>query len=127
MRATTALAALLAITSCGMGVKVTRLGPDRGIPPRPSDCAVEFLDKAPARAHEEIAELESHVTTVPREGPLVVLREPACRLGADAVIVTRNFVTNMFGHVMVAGTAIRWIPEAASPFPEDGKPAPTSD
>ena len=126
MRPTIALA-LLALTGCGAGVKVTRLGPDRGLAPRPADCQVEMLYKTTTRPHEEIAELETHVTNVPKEGALSVLREPACRLGADAVIVTRNFVTNMFGHVMVAGTAVRWVAEPSSPFPEDVKPVPTSD
>ncbi len=122
------LAALLALAGCG-AVKVTPLGPDAGIAPKPRDCALEFLDKAPERPYGEMAELESHVTNVPRDGPLEVLREPACRLGADAVIVTRNFVINYLGHTMVAGTAIRYRPEAPPPPPppqDTGQPPPVT-
>ena len=128
MRPTTALTALLAMTACGVGVKVTRVDPDSGIAPRPSDCAIEFLDEAPQRDHDEIAELSTHLTVIPRAGPLEVLREPACRLGADAVVVTRRFVTNEMGHMVVAGTAIRYRVEAAPPPRQEGdRPAPMTD
>jgi hypothetical protein len=117
-------AALLVLSGCG-AVKVTRLGPDTGVAPKPRDCAIEFLDKNPERAHDEIAELSSHVTNVPPGGPLEVLREAACRLGADAVVVTRNLVLNELGHVLVAGTAIAYRAEVAPPpRPEADQPAP---
>lgn len=122
-----AAAALLALAGCA-GVKVTRTGPDAGIAPKPSDCAIEFLQKAPQRPYDGLADLESHVTNVPPAGALQVLREPACKLGADAVIVTRNFVINYLGHTMVAGTAIRYRPEAPPPpQPEEaGQPPPAT-
>jgi hypothetical protein len=121
------LAALLALTGCG-AVKVTRLSPDAGTAPRPPDCALEFLDKAPERAYDEVAELDSHLTAIPPGGPLEVLREPACRLGADAVVVIRRFVTNELGHMLVAGTAIKYRAEVAPPpRQEGGQPAPLTD
>ncbi len=118
------VAALLSLAACG-AVKVTRLDTVDAAA-KPDDCAIEFLTKAPGRAYDEIAELDSHVTNVPRDGPLEVLREPACRLGADAVIVTRNFVINMLGHVHVAGTAIRYRVEPAPPPPPAPDQAPTT-
>ncbi len=125
-QAAAATAALLALAACG-AVRVTRLSPDAAVPAKPRDCALEFLGKAPERGYDEIAELESHVTNVPRDGPLEVLREPACGLGADAVIVTRNFVINVLGHVHVAGTAIRYRVEPAPPPPPPAGPAPATD
>ncbi len=124
MKTAAGLAALLALAGCG-AVKVTPLGPEAGRAPKPRDCAIEFLDRTPGRAHDEIAELHSLVTSVPPAGPLEVLREAACRLGADAVVVTRKFVTNQLGHVLVAGTAIAYRVEVAPPpRPEADQPAP---
>jgi len=121
------LAAFLALTGCG-SVKVTRLAPDAATAPRSGDCAIEFLDKAPERPYDEVADLDSHLTVIPPGGPLEALREPACRLGADAVVVTRKFVTNELGHVLVAGTAIRYRVEPAPPPPQEGgQPAPLTD
>lgn len=119
-----ALAALLvALAGCaGGGIKVIRTT-DEKFAARPADCPLEFLQKAPRdRAFTEIAELESHVTNPPigGMGALEVLRPQACELGADAVVVTRNFVTNEFGHVLVAGTAIKFKDEPPAPPP----PAP---
>ncbi|HEY6105415.1 MAG TPA: hypothetical protein VIV59_05510 [Anaeromyxobacteraceae bacterium] len=124
--AVAATAALLALAGCG-AVKVTRLSPGDAASAKPRDCALEFLGKAPERAYDEIAELDAHVTNVPRDGPLEVLREPACELGADAVIVTRNFVINVLGHVHVAGTAIRYRVEPAPPPPPPAGQAPVTD
>jgi hypothetical protein len=84
-------------------------------PPRPKDCDLAFVFKAPDRAYDELAELETHVTAPPREGALEVLRPKACQLGADALIVTKNQVLNELGHTLVAGTAIKFRPLAPAP------------
>jgi hypothetical protein len=101
------------VAGCGF-VKVTPSGSDLRLEPRPKDCGIEFLEKAPERAYQEIADLQAHVTSPPAGGADEVLREKACELGADAVVVTRKFVTNAYGHVLVAGTAIKYV-EAARP------------
>jgi hypothetical protein len=101
------------VAGCG-SVKVTPSGSDLRLEPRPKDCGIEFLEKAPERAYQEIADLQAHVTSPPAGGADEVLREKACELGADAVVVTRKFVTNAYGHVLVAGTAIKYV-EAARP------------
>jgi hypothetical protein len=115
--------ALLALAGCGgLGVKVTPIGPEAAFAPRPDGCAVEFLQKRPARPHDDLAELTTHLTVIPEAGPLEALREPACRLGADAVVVTRRFVINELGHTLVAGVAIRYRaePPAAAETPPSG-------
>jgi len=115
-----AVAAVVAVAvGCG-SVKVVPLGSGLEITPRPPDCAIEFLEKAPDREYESLASLEAHVTSPGPLGPLEVLRKPACQVGADAVIVARSFVTNHLGHVLVAGTAIRY--REASPPPEQPEP-----
>ena len=122
-------AALLAAAALGAcsSVKVTPSSGSARYDPKPKGCSVEFLKKEPGRTYQELAELESHVTSPPREGALEVLRDKACELGADAVIVKRNFVTNDMGHVLVAGTAIKFVeppqPPEAEPL-EPEKPLP---
>lgn len=121
MRPRLALAASLlgALTACSP-VRVKPSGVE-GAAARPSDCALEFLEKAPGRPYDELGELESHVTAPPPGGAREALRPDACRLGADAVIVTKDFVTNEFGHALVAGTAIKY---RAEPAPSAEPPAP---
>ena len=116
--------ALLGCASAG-NVKTTPLGNAQGLAPKPKDCHIDFLRKAPERPYEKLAELDSHVTNVPREGAEQVLRPKACELGADAVIVNRDMVLNPYGHTMVSGTAIRYTaPTAPPPAPASG-PAPS--
>lgn len=76
---------------------------------RGRDCALEFLRHPPERPYDELADLYSYFATVVE--PQDVLREKACQLGADAVIVTRDFViSGVHGpdRKLVAGTAIRY-------------------
>jgi hypothetical protein len=105
------LAALLSasgLAACG-GVTVRHRG--ASAPPKPPACELEILQKAPRRSYDVLAELASHVTMVPREGALSVLRPKACELGADAIVVVQNMVLNELGHTLVAATAIRYRPE----------------
>jgi hypothetical protein len=111
------------LASCG-GVTVHRRG--ASAPPKPRDCELEILQKPPPRPYEVLADLTSHVTVVPREGALSVLRPKACELGADALIVIQNMVLNELGHTLVAATAIRYRPETprAEPTPAPASPEP---
>jgi hypothetical protein len=114
-----------ALCACS-SVRVTPSGEGVRYEPKPKGCGLEFLYKVPGRPYEEIADLEAHVTSPPAGGTLEALRDKACELGADAVIVTRNFVTNAYGHALVAGTAIKYV-ERAPPPPEEqpgGEQAP---
>ncbi|OFX22854.1 MAG: hypothetical protein A2V77_04565 [Anaeromyxobacter sp. RBG_16_69_14] len=111
---------LLAVSTAGCGsVKVRPSGSALRSEPKPKGCSIEFLGKAPDRAYEEVADLQAHVTSPPAGGADEVLREKACELGADAVVVTRKFVTNAYGHMLVAGTAIKYV--------EDAQPAPPEE
>jgi hypothetical protein len=78
---------------------------------------VEFLEEPPGRPYDELGELTMLVTLAGPEGPLEALRPGACALGADAVIVTRKFVTDDRGHVLVAGIAIKFTGPEPGPSP----------
>jgi hypothetical protein len=118
VRVVAKLAVLTALAGCS-SVKVSPSVSDAEA--KPADCKVDFLESAPARQYTEIQELKALVTAVPPQGPLEILRRQACEVGADAVIVTRNFVTNAFGHVLVAGIAIKYSPPPPPPpLPQGG-------
>jgi hypothetical protein len=85
---------------------------------RPLDCTVEFLRRQPERAYDELAEVYSYYSRVVT--PEDVLREKACDLGADAVIVTRDFlISTEHGpdRKLVAGIAIKYRASTVAPLP----------
>jgi hypothetical protein len=107
-RAAAPLLASLALAGCS-SISVVPSGSGVRADPKPADCLLEFLPKPPERAFDELGDLTTMVMQVGPGGPLESLHAEACALGADAVIVTRNFVTDDHGHVLVAGTAIKFI------------------
>jgi len=115
--AAVALSLVAAVTGCRSAPVIPGAKPD--------DCAIEFLERVPSRPYEELGELSYHVTNPPHAGsvqrPYEALRPGACRLGADAVVVTRNFVLNQLGHVLVEGMAIKYV-EMAPPAPRPSAP-----
>jgi hypothetical protein len=106
------VAACASASGGGSGVTVRKSG--LVAPAKPAGCALEVLQKPPARPYYPLGEIESHVTAPPPEGAVSVVKPQACELGADAIIVNRNMVLNEVGHVLVSVTAIRW-PEANQP------------
>ncbi len=116
--AAAALLASVALAGCG-SVRVSPSSAGARVEPRPEDCVVEFLEGPPGRPYDELGELSTVVTLVGAEGPLEALRPGACALGADAVIVTRKFVTDDHGHVLVAGIAIQYTGPVPSPSPPE--------
>jgi len=109
---------LSACAGAGQGVSVSPLAPMHP-PPLPPDCSIQFVYEWPTRPYVALAELSSHVTDVPPQGAQEKLRAEACKLGADAVIVTKSQVLNYYGHVLVEGVAITF--KGAS-MPESTKP-----
>jgi hypothetical protein len=87
---------------------------------RPRDCAVEFLRAAPERSYDELGDIYSYYSRVVE--PQEVLREKACELGADAVVVTRDFLVSTSrgpDRKLVAGTALKY--RDATEVPEPGR------
>lgn len=113
-----AVAVSVATAGCGGAARVSAGGAEAQA--KPPDCEIEFLEKAPKRPFDELGELTATVNPGDAGRAVDALREPACRLGADAVIVTRRIVTNMLGNTLVAGRAIRYAP----PPPAEAQPAP---
>jgi hypothetical protein len=100
-----------------------------GAKPAPT-CQLEFLFKAPERPHERLGEFNEMVRTIPQGGAHEALRTVACAMGADAVVVTKSMVVNLFDHTSVQGYAIRWTAAptpAAAPAAPEAKPAPTPE
>jgi hypothetical protein len=119
-----AVLATVVLAGCATGGPVTVRSYGVSAPAKQPGCGLEVLQKPPARPYDVLAELESHVTMVPPEGALSVVKPKACELGADAIIVERNMVLNEFGHTLVAVTAIRW--PTSSPPPAEVSPAAVS-
>ena len=123
------LLALLLLVACGVPgatVKVKRTADAEGVAARPPGCALEFLWHRPERAYDELGDLTAIVRVAPREGDQEVLRDAACALGADAVIVIRHSTSRSSDQAIVAGTAIKYVtpvPEAPTPPVEQASPA----
>jgi hypothetical protein len=112
-----ALGVASAPLACG-SVSVKPPTPAAKAESRPRDCTVEFLREAPERTYDELGEIYSYYSRVVE--PQEVLREKACELGADAVVVTRDFlVSNSKGpdRKLVAGTALKYRDAAGVPEP----------
>jgi len=113
--AAAALLAIAAVAGCA-SVRASPSGDGARAEPKPENCDMVFFDEPPARAYEDLGELSTLVMSVGPEGPLEALRPAACALGADAVIVTRKFVTDDRGHVLVAGIAIKFTGPEQEPY-----------
>ena len=101
-----AAALALAVAGCTTAPEVRMVDPDVKFPPKPKDCKIEVLRERPKRDYVEIAEIQRLVTT-PNASP-EMFRETACGLGADAVIVLRDFVTNQLEQKLIAVMAIKY-------------------
>jgi hypothetical protein len=99
--------AVLAFGSACGAVRVKRAASGPKLAAKPKDCEITFLWHTPNVQYHALADLQAHVTSPPPGGALEVLRPEACELGADAIIVKRNLSLNGFGHMLVAGTAIK--------------------
>jgi hypothetical protein len=93
---------------------------------RAAECRVEFIrTKAPERAYDELAALHWNGSLSSAEAAQEDLRASACQLGADAVIVTRDYVPyTQNATAFMTGTAIKYrvvtaekMPSAASSKP----------
>jgi hypothetical protein len=107
--------ALLLVAGCAPVVSVTPAG-KLTAPPRPANCAIEFFrSKVPERPYDELAGLHSERGT--SAGAVQdAMRAKACELGADAVIVTRDYVPGSKNVAAVmTGTAIKYRAGAAAP------------
>jgi hypothetical protein len=96
------LASRIAVTPAESGVVLA---------PRPADCKVEFYrTKSPERAYDEVATLHFTGTAVASAaGAQEMMRTRACELGADAVIVTRDFIPGtQYTQSGMTGTAVSY-------------------
>ncbi len=89
------LSLAVACAGClGPRVDVMKSGPGVTAEPKPSTCSVEFHRARVDRPYDEIAALHAYGGDTLKNGPenfQDALRQKACELGADAVIVTQIF------------------------------------
>jgi hypothetical protein len=114
-------ALLLPLAAACTTVGVTDSGSGKKFAPRPAECRVDFFrTKPPETAYDEIATVHWQGTLVGAEGAQEDLRRKACELGADAVVVIRDYVPGT-QHSMgvMTGTAIRY----RGPRPPESAPA----
>jgi hypothetical protein len=104
------LASVTLTVACGSGSASVKPSPSGAkAEPRPPDCTVEFLRNPPSRTYDELGEIYGYYSRDVE--PQDVLREKACSLGADAVIVTKDFVISSVSgpdRKSIAGTAIKY-------------------
>jgi hypothetical protein len=118
-----ALPVLVALAGCSTPrITVVPSGSGVSAPAKAADCSLSFLRTPPRdRPYDELASLH-YTTTLYWEGDPVAaqdaMRERACRLGADAVLVVQEFVPGVGGQhgkpPTMAGLAIRFRTEAAA-------------
>jgi hypothetical protein len=111
MRQSLAVAGLLGLAACaGIGhpsspVAVTSTGQELSLSPRDVTCRIEFhTTQRPDRSYDEIAVLHATGTA---EASQEKMRRKACDLGADAVIVTADFVS-MTHERRITATAVSY-------------------
>lgn len=117
-------AAFLAVflASCAGSVRVTDSGSGVMAPPKPESCSIPFLrTKAPDRPYVEVAALHYGGGMYRLGDPAdaeSAIRARACTLGADAVVVTRDFVPGVAGQYgsppFMSATAIVYQPAAVA-------------
>jgi hypothetical protein len=79
---------------------------------RPDGCELAYLEKDPERPYQELGELTDLVSNPDPFNPALALRDKACRLGADALVITRRVVADAYGRTLLSARAIKWKPEA---------------
>jgi len=112
-----ALAWILLVAGCGH-VAITDAGAGLRAAPRAGDCEVAFFrTKLPERAYDELAALhwEGPGAWSTAGGAQEDMRSCACRVGADAVVVTRDyFPGTQHSAATMTGSAIRYRPAATA-------------
>lgn len=120
MRNLTLAMIVLAAFGCARGgrprarrspVTVTESGLALALAPRPADCVIEFYRTTlPERPYDEVATLHLRATVFATpQGAQEKMREQACALGADAVLITREFVPGtQYTPSLMTGAAVSY-------------------
>jgi hypothetical protein len=107
-----ALAAVtVALAGCASRLAVTPAGSGLTLAPRSADCKVQFYrTKPPDRAYDEVATLHFTGTSFASAADAQeMMRKRACELGADAVVVTRDFLQGtQHSPGLMTGTAVSY-------------------
>jgi hypothetical protein len=103
-----ALSALFFAACMPPRVTVTPAGSGLELPPREADCQVEFFrTKPPDRPYDEIGALHVRAYQDDAGAAQEAMREQACALGADAVVVTRDYALGLMTATAVSYRDLR--------------------
>jgi hypothetical protein len=119
----TLVSSLLAGVCLGGCVQVNVVGPRSSAhaAPKPPDCRLEiYRQRPPGAPFEELGDLELSASTNTPDAALQALREKACSLGADAMIITQEF-TRVGDSATMRSVAVRYRGTTADPL----HPAPS--
>jgi hypothetical protein len=112
--ATAAVSALLGACATA-NITVTASGHALDLAPRKADCVVEFhRTRAPERPFDEIATLHLQGANLDAWEAQEEMRRRACALGADAIVVTRDYM-GIGSSVVMIGTAVSYAELRANP------------
>ncbi len=105
---------ILTLAGC---MRVTVVGSGSGVhgTPKPADCAIPFFRAPPADPYDELGTLHLETRANDPARALDALREKACALGADAVVITQEF-TRIGDSAVMKGTALRYRGTPADPL-----------
>jgi len=99
------LAAAALAAACAPRVNV--VGSGKHAPAKPSDCTIRFFREPPGPIYDELGELRVETPFNSPARAQEAMRERACALGADAVVITQELTDVGNGGVMV-GTALKF-------------------
>ena len=122
-----ALVALVALAAGCSTVTVTPSGLGTHPAARPDGCTIEFIrTRPPERPYDELASLHWSGTMKDAAAAQEDLRARACALGADAAIVTRDYIPytqNASGVMTITVIRYRAVPAAPAAQPAAAQPA----
>lgn len=109
LRAGALTAGALLAAACA-SVAVTPAGSGLAAKPKSPDCAIEFFrTKPPDRPYDELAGLHATASYSGAAALQDEMRAQACELGADAVIVNRDFIPSTPStRALMSGTAVKY-------------------
>jgi hypothetical protein len=110
---------LLLATACSH-VGVLPAGPHSILPARPGECDIEFVGRAwPDRPYDKVAVIMWDSTWYGEMTAIEDIRRQACALGADAVVMNREYVAYSGNPGQVIATAIKFrqLPAATTAAP----------
>jgi hypothetical protein len=100
---------VLLLSACNTPMRVTVVGAGAKVrsTPRPSGCSIQVFAAAPAAPFDELGTLHLETAKNAPDRALEAMRDKACALGADAMVIIQPYAQTGDSAAMTA-TAIRY-------------------